>query len=222
MSNETIEFETANGSTSAYVSLPDQLDGAKALIIIHEWWGLNDYIKSVIDRYADAGFVAIGPDLYRGKVTADAEEAAELMGSLEIEDGLDTIRSAMQAAGEKYGFTGFGIAGYCMGGTFALQAACNVEGLNAAAPYYGDVPDEGTLARCEIPVVFVSGTRDQWITPEKVAGLETAAANNGLNLTSLKYDSDHAFTNASRPEVYDKEAAEDAWGKVTTFLRENI
>lgn len=223
MKNETLEFETSNGSTSAYVAMPDEITSdTKPLIIIHEWWGLNDYIKSVIDRYAEEGFIAIGPDLYRGKIASNPEDAAEMMGALETEDGLDTIRHAIRAAGEKYGRSEFGITGYCMGGTFALQAACNIDGLKASAPYYGDVPDDETLAKCGIPVVFVSGTRDEWITPEKVAGLESAAEKHDLNVTSLKYDSDHAFTNASRPEVYDKEAAEDAWTKVVTFLKESI
>ena len=223
MKNETINFDTANGATTAYVAMPDEVTAdSKPVIVIHEWWGLNDYMKSVTDRYAEEGFVAIAPDLYRGKIANNPDEASEMMGALEISDGLDTIKNAMDAAAAKYGFSSFGITGYCMGGTFALQAACNIEGLNASAPYYGDVPADETLSKLQIPVVFVSGIHDAWITPEKVAGLEAAAEKYGLNVTSLKYDADHAFSNKSRPEVYNKEAAEDAWVKTTTFLKNNI
>ena len=127
MSSESISFETSNGATTAYVATPEQ-GGGKAVIVIQEWWGLNDHIKDIANRYAAEGFTAIAPDLYRGRVAANPDEASKLMHALEIEDGLDTIKNAISAASEKFGISHFGVTGYCMGGTFALRAACELEG----------------------------------------------------------------------------------------------
>jgi carboxymethylenebutenolidase len=109
-----------------------------------------------------------------------------------------------------------------MGGTFALEAACKLEGLHAAAPFYGDIPDEFTLKGLKCPVLFISGTKDQWIDPEKVAELERIAKTETLPVESVKYEADHAFFNETRPEVYDEAAAKDAWTKVINFFNENL
>jgi len=221
MQTETLSFETANDPTSAFVALPDAPNG-KAVILIHEWWGLNAHIKDIADRYADEGFIAIAPDLYRGKVATDSTEASQMMGALPIEDGLDTIKNAIVASSAKFGIPHFGITGYCMGGTFALRAACELEGLSAAAPFYGDIPEEDVLKNLTVPTIFVSGTRDAWINPEKVATLEDAVERFELPITSVKYDADHAFFNDTRPEVYDATAAGDAWALVTGFFRDRL
>lgn len=222
MKTETLNFDTANGASTAYVAMPDNADNAKAVLVIQEWWGLNAHIKDIANRYADEGFIAIAPDLYRGKVATNPEEASKMMHALAIEDGLNTIESAMNKARETYGIHHFGITGYCMGGTFALRAACELEGLSASAAFYGDVPEEDVLAKLKTPVVFVSGTRDAWITPEKVAGLEAAADKYELPVDSLKYDADHAFFNDTRPEVYDESAAKDAWAKIIGFFNDKL
>jgi carboxymethylenebutenolidase len=221
MKSETLQFNTANGASTAYAAQPEQGNG-KAVILIQEWWGLNDHIKDITNRYAAEGFIAIAPDLYRGKVTKDKEEAATLMQNLGIEDGLNTIQMAMDKARETYGIEKFGITGFCMGGTFALRAACELENIGAAVPFYGDIPDAYTLKNLKCPVIFVSGTKDQWINPEKVGELERIAGENFLPIEVLKYDADHAFFNDTRPEVYDAEAAKDVWSKVTKFFDENL
>ncbi|HEX8636950.1 MAG TPA: dienelactone hydrolase family protein [Pyrinomonadaceae bacterium] len=221
MNTETINFDTVGGATTAYVALPDRLDSARAVVVVQEWWGLNDHIKDIADRYAGEGFIAVAPDLYRGRLAESPEEAGKMMQALELEDGLDTIDKAVKAAQDKYGITKFGITGFCMGGTYALQAICHLEGLSAAAPFYGDVPDENTLKGLKGPVLFVSGTKDKWINPDKVAELERIAKANTLPVRTEKYEADHAFFNDTRPEVYDAEAAKDAWTKVVAFFNEN-
>ena len=216
-----LSFDTANGPTSAYCALPEVTNG-KAVIVIQEWWGLNDHIKDIADRYAAEGFVAIAPDLYRGKLASNPTEAGEMMHALAIEDGLDTIANAIAAASLSYDLSHFGITGYCMGGTFALRAACELEGLSAAAPFYGDIPDDDILQKLTVPTIFISGTRDGWINPEKVAKLEDAAERFELPVHSVKYDADHAFFNNTRPEVYDEAAAKDAWALVTGFFNDKL
>lgn len=221
MQNETLSFDTANGPTSAHVAMPESANG-KAVIVIQEWWGLNDHIKDIANRYAAEGFIAIAPDLYRGKIAADSTEASQMMHDLTNEDGLDTIKNALDAAALAYDISHFGITGYCMGGSFALLAACELDGLSAAAPFYGDVPADDVLQKLQVPVIFVSGTRDGWITPEKVAQLEDAAERFELPVHSVKYDADHAFFNNTRPEVYDENAAKDAWALVVGFFNDKL
>ncbi len=223
MKTETIKFDTARGETTAYVAMPEEIDSiSKAVVIIHEYWGLNDHIKDIAERYADAGFIAIAPDLFRGKVATNPDEASKLMNALELEDGLDTIKDVVVETQRKYEILYFGITGFCMGGTFALQAVCHLEGLHASAPFYGDIPDEMTLKGLKTPVLFVSATEDKWINPAKVAELERIAKDNTLPIESVKYEADHAFFNNTRPEVYNEEAAKDAWGKVVKFFNENF
>jgi len=221
MNSETLSFDTANGPTSAYVSRP-AADSEKAVIIVQEWWGLNDHIKDIANRYAAEGFTAIAPDLYRGRVANDPNEASQMMNELQIDDGLDTIASAVQRASDEYGLSHFGITGFCMGGTYALRAACELEGFSAAAPFYGDVPSEEILKKLKTPTIFISGTKDAWINPEKVAGLEDAAERFELPIHSVKYEADHAFFNDTRPEVYDESAARDAWALVIGFFNDKL
>lgn len=221
MQNETLSFDTANGPTSAYVAIPETSNG-KAVIVIQEWWGLNDHIKDIANRYAAEGFIAIAPDLYRGKIAVDSTEASQMMHDLTNEDGLDTIKNAIDAAALANDISHFGITGYCMGGSFALLAACELAGVSAAAPFYGDIPADDVLQKLKVPVIFVSGTRDGWITPEKVAQLEDAAERFELPVHSVKYDADHAFFNNTRPEVYDENAAKDAWALVIGFFNDKL
>jgi carboxymethylenebutenolidase len=115
-----------------------------------------------------------------------------------------------------------GITGYCMGGTFALRAACEIDELGAAAPFYGDIPEENVLKRLKVPTLFIAGKRDSWINPEKVKQLQEAARKYNLPVEVVSYDADHAFFNDTRPEVYDPEAAADAWRRVLDLFRKHL
>lgn len=221
MTTETLSFDTANGPTTAYVAMPEKPNG-KAVILIQEWWGLNEHIKDIARRYAAEGFTAIAPDLYRGRLATNPQEAGQMMSELAIDDGIDTIDNAIKAAGAKYGFAKFGISGYCMGGTYSLRASCLLNGIAAAAPFYGDVPEEEVLKNLKVPTIFVSGTKDGWINPEKVAYLMSVTEKYGLPVSSAVYEADHAFFNDTRPEVYDAAASKDAWSKILKLFRENL
>jgi carboxymethylenebutenolidase len=221
MRTKTLSFDTANGATTAYVAMPDE-DTNKAVIVIQEWWGLNDHIKDIASRYAGEGFIAIAPDLYRGRIATNSEEAGKMMRDLKTEDGLDTIRNSIDAARSKVELSHLGITGFCMGGTYALRAACELEGLSAAAPFYGDIPEEEVLKKLKTPTIFISGTKDAWINSEKVAGLEDAAERYELPIHSVKYEADHAFFNNTRPEVYNETAARDAWALVVGFFNDKL
>ena len=144
------------------------------------------------------------------------------MNALPIEDGLEIIRQAMDATEEPYQIKNFTITGYCMGGTFALRAACEIPELKAAAPFYGDIPDERVLAKLRAPTLFIAGLRDKWINPEKVNGLKEVAKKYNLPVEVVSYDADHAFFNDTRPEVYDAAAAADAWRRVLDHFKKHL
>ncbi len=221
MKTETLNLNTSRGATTAHVAHPDN-DTTAAVILIQEWWGINDHIRDIAGRYANEGYLCLAPDLYRGEVARDPEEAAKLMQGLVIADGLETIRQTIAAAKRTYNVQKIGITGYCMGGTFALRAACELSELAAAAPFYGDVPEESVLKQLKVPTLFIAGKRDAWINTEKVNQLIEAAGKYNLPVETVTYDADHAFFNDTRPQVYNAEAAADAWRRVLDLFRKNL
>jgi len=221
MKSESLNLDTSRGPTTAYVARP-QTEVDAAVVLIQEWWGINDHIRDLAGRYAKEGYLCVAPDLYRGKVAENTEEAGALMKALAIDDGLETIRKAIDAVGETYQVKRFAINGFCMGGTFAMRAACEIPELKAAAPFYGDIPEEAVLVKLRVPTLFVAGKYDAWINPEKVNTLKEIAARHNLPLAVLSYDADHAFFNDTRPQVYNAEAAADAWRRVLEHFREHL
>lgn len=221
MKTELLNLETAGGATTAFVARPDN-DATAAVILIQEYWGINDHIRDIARRYADEGFLCVAPDLYRGKLAKDSSEAAKFMQALPIPDGMDIIRQAIAEAKRVYKAEKFAITGYCMGGIFALRAACEISELAAAAPFYGDLPEEDILKQLKVPTLFIAGKRDAWINPEKVNKLIEAARKYDLPLETVTYDADHAFFNDTRPDVYDAEAAADAWRRVLELFRKQF
>src|SRR2546421_529107 len=223
MKTETLNLDTPNGTTTAHVALPRDEDKREAaVIVIQEWWGINDHIRDIASRYAKEGYICAAPDLYRGKLARDPEEASKLMHDLSTEDGMSTIKLAVEEVRQKYGVEKIGITGFCMGGTFALRAACEIDTLRASAPFYGDIPDEKTLSQLKVPTLFIAGARDNWITPEKVNELKEAAHKYKLPVEVVSYDADHAFFNNTRPEVYNPDAAADAWQRVLNLFNERL
>lgn len=221
MNGESLNLDTSRGTTTACVARP-QREFDAGVILIQEWWGINDHIRDLAGRYAQEGYLCVAPDLYRGRVAANTEEAAALMQALEIDDGLETIRQAMTTAEETYQIKRFAITGYCMGGTFALRAACEIPELKAAAPFYGDIPEESVLAKLRVPTLFIAGKRDAWINPGKVNTLKEIGAKHNLPIEVVSYDADHAFFNDTRPQVYNADAAADAWRRVLELFRRNL
>jgi carboxymethylenebutenolidase len=217
MKTETLNLKTSRGATTAHVARPDKSMTA-GVVLIHEWWGINDHIREIAGRYANEGYLCVAPDLFRGEVAKNTEEASKLMQGLAIDDGVETIRAAIAEAESTYSTNRYGITGYCMGGTFALRAACEISELAAAAPFYGDIPEENVLRQLKAPTLFIAGKRDAWINPAKVSQLTEAARKYSLPVEVVSYDADHAFFNNTRPEVYDAKAATDAWRRVLEHL----
>lgn len=221
MQTETINLNTSRGATTAYVARPDREPRA-AVLLIQEWWGITDHIRDIAGRYASEGYLCVAPDLFRGKLAKDADEASKLMHSLAIEDGMETIRVAFAETKRVHNVAKIGITGYCMGGTFALRAACELAELGASVTFYGDIPEESVLKELKVPTLFIAGARDQWINAEKVNTLKGTAAKYNLPVEVVVYDADHAFFNDTRPEVYNAEAAADAWRRALEFFGKHL
>jgi carboxymethylenebutenolidase len=220
MNVESLNLTMSGGATTAYVARPEEF--AAGVILVQEYWGINDHIRDLAGRYAREGYLCVAPDLYRGRVARDAQEAGAMMQALPTEDGVQTIQTAIREAKDRYQIDTFAITGYCMGGTFALRSACEFSGLKAAAPFYGDIPEEAVLKKLLVPTLFIAGKKDKWINQDKMNSLKNAAAKYNLPIETVSYDADHAFFNDTRPEVYNPEAAADAWRRVQEHFRKNL
>src|ERR1051325_3343260 len=220
-----VELVPGDGRMQGYLAGMEAGAQRPGLILVHEWWGLTEHIRGIADRFAAEGFVVLAPDLYEGKVTKDAQEAGRLMQSLDQQKALATLDAAVSYLKQQPGVRGgaIGVTGFCMGGSFALLLACHNQAIRAAAPFYGDAPPDDMLKQLNAPVLFIGAELDQWITTDKMERLRDALRRYGKEGEVLIYPgANHAFFNDTRPEVYNREAAEDAWRRVVSFLSEKL
>ena len=223
--SETITFDVDGEQTAGYLARPAEGGEGAAVIVIHEWWGLNEHTKDIARRYADEGFIALAPDLYGGTVASTTQEASTLMKNLDPDAGVKTLDAAVERLLAVDGVDAgrVGVTGFCMGGTYALLLACRNRTIRAAAPFYGDIPGDDEIAKLTAPVLFVGASEDGWITPAKMEGLRESLARHGKEGEVKIYEGvDHAFFNDTRPEVHDPEAAADAWRRVVGFFRASL
>lgn len=194
-----------------------------ALILIHEWWGVTPHIEDIARRYAGEGFIVIAPDLYDGVTTTDAGEAGRLMSELSLEKGLSYLQVVLAELRTWPNVAAIGVTGFCMGGTFALRLAC-VAKLDAAVPFYGDIPeDTGFIAGLSCPLLFIGGEKDAWITTDKMGRLAAALEQYSQpGEVKIYAGASHAFFNDTRPEVYSPADAADAWQTVVDFMKRKL
>lgn len=203
--------------TSAYEAKPSGTGPFPAVVVIQEWWGLNEHIKDVTRRVAAEGYLALAPDLYHGKVTADPNEAGALMGALKADAALRDMKAAVDhlAAHPAARADRIGATGFCMGGRLALLLAANDARVKASAGWYGvPVPDDATLERIKAEVLYIYGDQDPFVPMSEVKRLEAALKAGGVKGQVVTYPAPHAFFNDTRPDVYRPQHAKDAWGKV--------
>jgi carboxymethylenebutenolidase len=216
-----IEFKRPDGkSCSGYLATPKGGSGAPGFVVIQEWWGLNDQIKNTADRLAEAGYRALVPDLFRGKLATSAQEANHMMGNLNFPDAAgQDIRGAAQYL--KQSSKTVVVGGFCMGGALVLLAAAlQVREMDAGAVFYGIPPvDAAMLKKITVPLIFHFANTDDWCTPTKVNELEATLKESKSQFEIYRYDAKHAFMNEARPEVYDATSAKSAWNRTLTFLK---
>lgn len=217
-----IEFKRPDGSACRGY-LAEAGKGKPGIVVIQEWWGLNAQICSVADRFAAAGFNALAPDLYQGRVAQDADEANHMMNGLDFAGAtFQDIRGAVQHL-QAAGADKVGVMGFCMGGALTIASAVHVPEVTAAVCFYGIPPkDFADPAAIRIPLQGHFASRDTWCTPEAVDALAAGMKAAGNVPEIHRYEADHAFFNQSRPEVFDAAAAALAWERTLDFLRRQL
>lgn len=214
---------TANGqSATGYLAQPAGTASAPALVLIHEWWGLNAHIEDIAQRYAREGYIVAAVDLYDGRLTRDATEAGALMSGLDPQSALEKLGAVIAHLRNQPNVMAVGVTGFCMGGVYTLLAACHSQ-VEAAAPFYGMPDDLSVLEKLSCPVLFIGGEKDQWITVAKMNKLDAALKQDGKQAEVKIYaGADHAFFNDTRPEVYSAADAADAWQSVLAFFAQHL
>jgi carboxymethylenebutenolidase len=218
-----IEFKRPDGKLCpGYLATPKEDAGMPGFVVIQEWWGVNDQIKRTADRLAEAGYRALVPDLYRGKVASAADEANHLMGSLNFPDAAgQDIRGAVQYL--KQSSPKVTVGGFCLGGALTLLCAAHVPEMDAGACFYGIPPAESFDPKSiKIPLICHFANHDDWCTPAKADELEAALKQSKSKYEIYRYDAHHAFMNEARPEVYDAQSVKTAWDRTLKFLSQSI
>lgn len=220
LAGKAVTLKTKEGqSFQAYESGPGAAKGA--VLVIHEWWGLNDHIREWTDRLAQQGYRALAVDLYDGKATTNPDEAGKLMQAVDqtaankkLQAGLDYLKASNSK---------IATIGWCFGGGQSLQATLlDPQAVSATVIYYGmPVSEVEKLKTLNGPVLGIFAKKDQWITPDKVKVFEETMKKAGKQLEVHMYDADHAFANPSGGR-YDSTAAKDAWEKTKAFLAKNL
>ena len=221
---ETVTINTADGrSVSGALALPAKTP-VPTVLLIHEWWGLNDQIKSVAAEFAREGYLALALDMYAGKVAApgDREAARRYMKSVKPAEGTETVRAWVKWLKAHKKATGkVGTIGWCFGGGLSLDASIAAP-VDATVVYYGRVDaDAEDLKALKGPVLGHFATRDKWINEKMVSGFEAEMKKAGKFYTSHWYEADHAFANPTGTR-YDKEDAQLAWKRTKEFFTRHL
>lgn len=221
---ERISFRSDGHEESGYLARPGQ--AGPGVVVIQEWWGLVPHIERVADRLAEAGLVALAPDLYHGKTTKSPDEAGKLMMSLRIDDAARDLAGAIAFLKRHPDVKGakVGVVGFCMGGALALFAACRNRDVGACVVFYGGHPNvKPDLRSLDAPVLGLYAGKDTFVSPEVVAELDRQLTALGKPHEFHTYaEASHAFFNDTRPEVYDEAAAADAWENTLMFFRRHL
>jgi carboxymethylenebutenolidase len=197
---------------------------AGGVVVVQEWWGLSEFIKSTCDRLALAGFVALAPDLYRGAVAKSKEQAASMMGALDPKTAVNDIGDSVALLRTDGRCNGrVAVLGFCMGGALALAAAATLDGLAAVVPFYGlpQLPNEA-LARIKAPIQAHFATHDEWAKASSAKAIQEAVRGAGGAMDLFVYDTVHAFMRATDPSVYSEANSQVAWGRAVDFLKAHL
>ena len=224
---ESITFPSGSEKGMGVIVTPAGKGPAPAVIVIQEWWGLNDWVKDQARALAGEGYVALAVDLYRGKVTANPDEAHQLMNGLAPDRAMRDLEGAFAYLQGRPDVKKdrIGVIGWCMGGRYSLALATEEPALAAAVAYYGAPPtDSAAIARIKAPVLGNFGGEDKGPSPEQVRAFEAAMKSAGKPVDVKIYEgAPHAFANVNNPwKGYREAAAKDAWARTTAFFAKHL
>jgi carboxymethylenebutenolidase len=225
---EKIEFPSNGSTDQGYLAMPASGAGSgPGVVVIQEWWGLVPHIEDVCDRFAAAGFVALAPDLYRGKKVSEPDEAGKEMMALQLDRVARDMSGAVDEVRRRCGREEVGVVGFCMGGGLALVLATQrPDAVAACVAFYGVIPwpdAQPDYAAMRGAVLAHIAGRDDFFGPEAAAVLEKQLKDLGRVAVFHVYpEVDHAFFNDTRPEVYDAGASSVAWQRTIDFLHTHL
>jgi carboxymethylenebutenolidase len=223
---QPVNFPSGDSTGQGLLYLPHTPGRHPALIVIHEWWGMVDWIKQESARYAGQGYVVLAVDLYRGKVADSPDMAHELMRGLPQDQGVRDLTSAVTwlAARKDVDPQRIGAVGWCMGGTYAMLLAVNAPALKAVAVNYGALPtDQSSLAQIHAAILGNFGGQDRGITPDSVHTFEAAMQAIGKPVDAKIYpDAGHAFENPTNAGGYRPADATDALARIDRFFQQEL
>ena len=223
---ETVSYKSGSDTVNGYLALPEGGGKHPAVIVIHEWWGLNDWVKEQAQKYAGQGYVALAVDLYRGKVAATPDDAHILMRGLADDRGLRDLEAAFAYLSSRPDVDAgkIGSVGWCMGGGWSIKLAEDQPKLAACVVNYGSLPsDPAIIAKIHAPVQGNFGADDQGIPATDVRAFETAMKAAGKPTDIKIYDgAGHAFQNPNNKQGFRAEAAADAAQRISAFFQKYL
>jgi carboxymethylenebutenolidase len=224
---QTVTFKSGSENASGLLVTPEGKGPFPAVVVIQEWWGLNDWVKEQARALAKEGYLTLAIDLYRGKVTANPDEAHQLMMGLPPDRALRDLRAgfAFLQARPDAKKDRIGSIGWCMGGRYSLALAVEEPTLAAAVAYYGAPPtDDAAIAKIQAPVLGNFGAEDKGPSPDQVKAFEAAMKKAGKSVDIKVYEgAPHAFANVNNPwGGYREAAAKDAWARSLAFFAKHL
>ena len=223
---QTISYNTSLGKASGYLAVPSTKGKHPAIVVIQEWWGVNDWIKDQADRFASQGYIALAPDLYHGQVATDPDHAHELMRGMPNDRAMADLKGAFNELATRRDVdpTKVGIIGWCFGGGWALQLAIKEPRAAGTVINYGSlVTDPATVANIHSPILGNFGAEDRGIPPADVKAFEQILKQTGHDVDIKIYEgAGHAFENPNNTQGYVPAAAADAQSRTDAFLAKHL
>jgi len=224
--NKTVSYKSGDETVQGIVYTPAGKGPFPGLIVIHEWWGLNDWVKEQASRLADQGYVALAVDLYRGKVATTPDEAHQIMRGVPEDRAKRDLHAAFEFLGSQSNVKKdrIGAIGWCMGGGYSLDVALKEPTLAADVINYGHLAtDTDALKKINAPILGLFGAQDKGIPPEDVRKFGETLDHMGKKIEIKIYDdAGHAFENPNNKDGYRPADAADAWQRTVEFLAANL
>ena len=207
----------------AALAMPASPEGAPAVLLIHEWWGLNDHIKSVAQEYANQGYIALAVDLYRGKVATTSDEARKLMAGVNEKYANEALLGWVEYLKHNQKAAKIGTVGWCFGGGWSLNTSL-IANVDACVVYYGSMKKSANqLKGMKAPLLGHFATQDKWINKAMISEFEQELKASGSPATTQMhwYEANHAFANPTSAR-YDQQDAALAWQRTSDFFKQHL
>jgi carboxymethylenebutenolidase len=221
-----VEFQSNGDTASGYLATPESGHGP-GVILLQEWWGMDDSVKRYADRFAEAGFFALAPDLFHGETTEQPDEAQQKMMAMNMDQATKEMRGAVDFLKQQEGVEGDGIGavGFCLGGGLAVWAGAEHPDVSAVVTYYYVMPHgKPDFSKVQAPVLGHFGTSDDFVPVDDAKALEKELNDAGADAQFEFYEgAGHAFANDhDRLGTYDEEKSDSAWRKTVDFFKRHL